>query len=174
MKNDDARFDFLGYAFEEVIKDECTLFQGKLPGAELRQAALIGLFYADITYQIGISNFETYVRNSVHEALLDSILKSYPPRNWLYYNEKIDSYQSDDEFLAFFMSPQTDWDLQVMVGEFVSALPEPGRAIARELMGNATLKDIASDYHLPAEAVQQSLLNMRRKWKKQYGEISYL
>lgn len=174
MKSYDARFEQLLNVFGDLIEEECTIFQGKLPKGELHSTALVGLFYADITYKKGISDFETYVRDSIHEALKHFITKSYFPQNWVSYHKKINKYKSRTEFIAFFKSPKVDQDLHIMIADFISGLKGPLKSIARELLGNATLEDIMSDNHLSVKAVKQYLLDMRSKWEAQYGKYANL
>lgn len=168
MINYNVRFENLQERFQDLIMGECSLFREKLSIDELYTAALIGLLYADKTYEKGLSDFSTHVQYTVHQALKLCIANSYAQKSYYSLNRKITGTNGEIEFIAFFKVPTEDLDLHIMVSEFIAGLKGLSKIIAREILGNASIEEIMFDYHVSEKEIEQACADMRREWEMRF------
>lgn len=164
--NYNLRFSELIANYESLILKEYKLVQGKLRKEELYATALIGLFFADMTYQRGLGEFSDYIQLCIRKALhyyLKSTFVRYP-----LLNAKI--REGKTEFIYYIQAPRLDLDLCIMTADYIAHLCPNHQRIAYELMDNASIENLIEEYGLNKGEIEQILCEMRDQWIAQYGE----
>lgn len=161
MVDYNVRFDFLLDRYCKTIFDACSPYLKKMRREEIESAAMIGLFYADITCDDEM-DFKTHIYDSVSKALALQKKRNASEITYFSLNRPLGFVY---EFVDIIQAPNYDWDLEIMVSDYLSKLAGIERSIAIDLLGNAELLDILKEYKLSLNVLKSILFDIQLKWK---------
>ena len=170
MVDYNVRFERLTHKYRLVIAGECEKLRGKSSADELHATAFIGLFYADIFYVNTVLPFETFARNTMRKALNYYISKNRQSHRGISLNRTVGKFDKKSEALDLLKAPQIDWDIKILMSDFISKQDVLSQCIAKELSGGATIEDIMMEYDLSLTKILEVLAKLRHNLIEQYGE----
>lgn len=156
--------------FKKSIWMECKKYQSVLSMDDLYASALIGLYYADITYECGACSFEDYVLATIRKTMKLCYSKNFYPLKYKSLSENSGSKEYNPEIASILRIPEVDWDMQIMVKEYLASLEPETRQVALYISQDYSLEEIADYCNMTQASLAKEFLNLRQRWQCMYGK----